>query len=44
MSRLDPPEPRTKLFIMVTGATGGIGRATASRFADARHVVFNDLP
>jgi NADP-dependent 3-hydroxy acid dehydrogenase YdfG len=28
------------LFIMVTGAAGGIGRATASRLADAGHVVF----
>lgn len=32
-----PPVAR---FILVTGASGGIGRATTARLADAGHVVF----
>jgi NAD(P)-dependent dehydrogenase (short-subunit alcohol dehydrogenase family) len=35
--RSDRDAPR---FIMVTGASSGIGRATAARLADAGHVVF----
>jgi len=35
--RSDPPAGQ---FIMVTGASSGIGRATAARLADAGHVVF----
>ncbi len=40
MSPAALPEERTRLFIMVTGAGGGIGGATASRLAEAGHVVF----
>lgn len=40
MSRVDLPEAGTRLFIMVTGASSGIGRVSASRLADAGHVVF----
>lgn len=40
MSKGDRPEAGTPLFIMVTGASSGIGRATAARLADAGHVVF----
>lgn len=40
MSRPVPPEHPTRLFVMVTGASSGIGRATAARLADAGHVVF----
>jgi len=40
MSQVSVAEPRTRLFIMVTGATGGIGRAAVSRLVDAGHVVF----
>lgn len=35
--RSEPAAPR---FIMVTGASSGIGRAAAARLADAGHVVF----
>src|SRR5262249_47114171 len=40
MSQVDVAEPRKRLDIMVTGATGGIGRATVSRLIDAGHAVF----
>jgi len=40
MSQVDIAEPRKRLFIMVTGATGGVGRATVSRLVDAGHFVF----
>src|SRR2546422_7063090 len=40
MSDVDRSKPDTPKFIMVTGGTSGIGRATAGRLADAGHVVF----
>jgi len=40
MSQVSVAEPPTRLFIMVTGATGGIGRAAVSHLVDAGHVVF----
>jgi NADP-dependent 3-hydroxy acid dehydrogenase YdfG len=33
-------KPNAPRFIMVTGASSGIGRAAAARLADAGHVVF----
>jgi len=40
MSAIDGSTPSASKFIMVTGAAGGIGRATASRLAEAGHIVF----
>ncbi len=40
MSEVKRSEPTSPQFIMVTGASSGIGRATAARLADAGHVVF----
>jgi NAD(P)-dependent dehydrogenase (short-subunit alcohol dehydrogenase family) len=40
MSEVQSAEPVASQFIMVTGASSGIGRATAARLADAGHVVF----
>ncbi len=40
MSRVAAPQPRRRLIILVTAATGGVGRATASRLADAGRTVF----
>ena len=40
MSHVERSEPTAPQFIMVTGASSGIGRATAARLADAGHVVF----
>jgi NADP-dependent 3-hydroxy acid dehydrogenase YdfG len=35
-----PAPPPVARFILLTGASGEIGRATAARLADAGHVVF----
>ncbi len=35
-----PAPPPVARFILLTGASGGIGRATAARLADAGHLVF----
>jgi len=43
-SEVEREEAATSKFIMVTGASSGIGRATAGRFADAGHVVFAAAP
>ncbi len=40
MSRLETSESTTPRVVLVTGASGGIGLATASRLVDAGHVVF----
>jgi hypothetical protein len=35
-----PAPPPVQRFILLTGASGGIGRATTARLADAGHLVF----
>jgi NAD(P)-dependent dehydrogenase (short-subunit alcohol dehydrogenase family) len=40
MSEVQSAGPVASQFIMVAGASSGIGRATAARLADAGHVVF----
>jgi hypothetical protein len=35
-----PAPPPVARFILLTGAWGGIGRATTARLADAGHLVF----
>jgi NAD(P)-dependent dehydrogenase (short-subunit alcohol dehydrogenase family) len=40
MSAAEPRVPAAARVVLVTGASSGIGRATAARLADAGHVVF----